>query len=79
MATLQARGQLRTGDEFVSESIIGGRFRMRCLGINRTRDRTVVRPRVTGRAWIFGFQQLGLDPADPLKAGFTVSDTWGVA
>jgi proline racemase len=77
MATLMARGRLTAGDRFVSESTIGGRFEMQCRDIGRERDLDVVWPRVTGRAWIYGFQQLGLDPDDPLGDGFTVSDTWG--
>ena len=34
-------------------------------------------PAITGRAWITGFHQLVVDPADPLGAGFKLADTWG--
>ncbi|MNF18309.1 Proline racemase [compost metagenome] len=47
------------------------------LGRTEVAGRPAVLPRVTGRAWIYGIQQLGVDPDDPLAAGFMLSDTWG--
>lgn len=79
MATLAARDAIDTGGHFVSESTIGGFFQLTCRERTQVAGRTIVRPTVTGRAWLYGFQQLGLDPTDPLAEGFTVSDTWGVA
>lgn len=79
LATLSARGLVNTGDRLVSRSTIGGEFRVELLGHTEVGDRSAVLPRVTGRAWLYGLQQLGVDPSDPLAAGFMLSDTWGPA
>lgn len=78
MATLYARGRIGRGDEFVSRSITGGRFRMTCVDVGTHDGRTFVKPKVTGRAWIYGFEKIALDSGDPLAEGFTVNDVWGV-
>lgn len=79
LATLVARGEVDTGDELTSRSTINGEFNIQLRGRTWVGDRPAVLPRVTGRAWIYGFQQLGVDPDDPLAAGFMLSDTWGPA
>ena len=40
-------------------------------------NRPAILPRVTGRAWIYGLSQIGLDPTDPFPRGFALSDAWG--
>ena len=77
LATLAARGLVQAGDRLTSRSTIGGEFQVELLGHTRVADRPAVLPRVTGRAWLYGLQQLGVDPDDPLAAGFMLSDTWG--
>ncbi|MET3822044.1 proline racemase [Burkholderia sp. PvR073] len=77
LATLAARGRVQVGDCLTSRSTIGGEFRVELLGTTEVGGRPAILPRVTGRAWVFGFQQLGVDPDDPLAAGFMLSDTWG--
>ncbi|MBU9612174.1 proline racemase family protein [Burkholderia multivorans] len=77
LATLAARGRVHVGDCLTSRSTIGGEFRVELLSTTEVGGRPAVLPRVTGRAWVFGFQQLGVDPDDPLAAGFLLSDTWG--
>lgn len=79
LATLAARGLVEVGDRLVSRSTINGEFQVQLLGRTEVGGRPAVLPRVTGRAWIYGFQQLGVDPGDPLAAGFMLSDTWGPA
>ncbi len=78
LATLAARGRVQTGDQLVSRSTIGGQFQVTLLGHTEVGGKPAVLPRVTGRAWLYGLQQLGVDPDDPLAAGFMLSDTWGV-
>lgn len=77
LATLLARGRVSKGDRLVSRSIIGGEFQIEAREITSIAGRQAVLPSVTGRAWIYGFHQLGVDPDDPLAEGFTLSDTWG--
>lgn len=78
LATLAARGLVQAGDSLVSRSTIGGQFQVELLGATEVAGRAAVLPRVTGRAWLYGLQQLGVDPDDPLSAGFMLSDTWGI-
>ncbi|MFK0276188.1 proline racemase family protein [Ensifer sp. NPDC090286] len=77
LAILHARGQARAGDVRVSRSIIGGSFTAEILGETTVGDRPAVLPRITGRGYVFGRQQLRLDPQDPFAQGFAMSDTWG--
>ena len=77
LATLAARGLVQAGDQLVSRSTIGGQFQVELLGHGEVGGRPAGLPRVTGRAWLYGLQQLGVDPDDPLAAGFMLSDTWG--
>lgn len=79
LATLSARGLVRPGERLVSRSTIGGEFQVELLGATEVAGRPAVLPRVEGRAWLYGIQQIGVDPDDPLAAGFMLSDTWGPA
>ena len=77
LATLAARGLARAGSALTSRSTIGGEFKVEMLGTTEVGAKAAVLPRIQGRAWVFGIQQLGVDPDDPLAAGFMLSDTWG--
>lgn len=77
LATLSARGQVAPGDQLISRSTIGGEFKVELLGLTEVGDRAAVLPRITGRAWVYGMHQIGVDPDDPLTDGFMLSDTWG--
>ncbi|OXC71764.1 proline racemase family protein [Caballeronia sordidicola] len=77
LATLAARGRVDVGDRLTSRSIIGGEFGVELLGRTEVAGKAAVLPRIQGRAWIYGIQQLGVDPDDPLAMGFMLSDTWG--
>lgn len=78
LAILHARGLARTGDRRISHSIIGGTFTAEILGEVTVGGRPAVLPRITGRGYVFGRQQLRLDPQDPFLQGFALSDTWGL-
>lgn len=77
LAVLQARGQLKLGERYVSRSIIGGTFLAEAIGETSVGGRPAVLPRITGTGWIFGRLELRLSPDDPFPAGFALSDTWG--
>lgn len=77
LAILHARGHARTGDKRFSRSIIGGEFTAEILGETMVADRPAVLPRITGQGYVFGRQQLRLDPQDSFSQGFALSDTWG--
>lgn len=77
LAAMHARGLVKLGDVLTSTSIIGSTFKVELTGETRVGNRAAVLPRVTGRAWVYGISQLGLDPTDPFPRGFALSDTWG--
>lgn len=77
LATMYARGLVRKGDVLTSRSIIGSEFRVEVKDETVVGNRPAIIPRVTGRAWIYGLSQIGLDPTDPFPRGFALSDTWG--
>ena len=77
LATLSARGLVEVGDKLTSRSTIGGEFQVELSGLTQVAGKPAVLPRITGRAWIYGLHQIGVDPDDPLAAGFMLSDTWG--
>jgi proline racemase len=76
MAARHARGELRIGEPFVHESVIGTRFVGRVHGTTTVGDRPAVVPSITGRAWLTGRASWSLDPDDPFPHGFTVDDVW---
>jgi proline racemase len=69
-----ARGQLRLGESFVTESIIGTRFTGQAVAETQVGSGSevfpAVVPRITGRAYITGFHRFVLDPEDPFPEGF---------
>jgi proline racemase/trans-L-3-hydroxyproline dehydratase len=70
MATLHAKGQLRLGEPFVHESIIGTLFEGKLVETTHVGRFEAVIPEITGSAYITGFHQFVLDSDDPLKYGF---------
>ncbi|HEY5271112.1 MAG TPA: proline racemase family protein [Anaerolineales bacterium] len=75
MAVLRARGELKLGEEFVSESIIGTRFTGRIVGETHVGEFKAILPRVAGRAHLTGMHQFVLDPDDPFPHGFFLTDS----
>ena len=76
LAVLHARGEMGIGDQFVARSIIGSRFDCHISELATLAGREAVVPRIRGRAWITGTQQLMLDPEDPWPLGYRLTDTW---
>lgn len=70
MAELHAKGKLKLEEEFVHESIIGTIFHGKLVEETRVGKFEAVVPEITGKAYITGFNQLVVDPDDPLKYGF---------
>ena len=71
-----ARRQIRAGQPFYHESIIGTHFESRVVGTTRVGGRPAVVTTVAGRAFITSIGQYNLDPEDPFPEGYTLSDTW---
>jgi proline racemase len=77
LACLHARGEVKVGDTRRSRSITGGEFTVEAVGETRIGGRPAILPRITGRAWIYGREELRVDPSDPFPKGFALSDAWG--
>lgn len=77
MAAMWAKGELKLGQDFVHEGILGTTFTGRLIRETKVADQDAVVPTISGTAWITGFSQFVVDPEDPFPNGFTVGDIWG--
>jgi len=78
MAVLLAKGQMKVGDRFIGQSILGTEFDCRIDSELLVGGRPGISPIISGQAWITGTHQHTLDPTDPFPAGYRLSDTWPV-
>jgi proline racemase len=65
-----ARGELRKGQSFTVESILGTCFSCRIADVMRIGSYEAVIPEVTGSASVVGRNEILIDPRDPLRFGF---------
>ena len=72
MAVLCARGELKVGQWFVSESVIGTCFKGQIVGETHVGEFPAIVSQVTGRAYLTGLHQFVLDPEDPFPRGFSL-------
>jgi len=73
MAQLAARGDLKPGDDFVHESIIGSLFRGRVEAAAEVAGRPAIVPSIEGWARMTGLNTLFVDERDPFAHGFQVA------
>jgi proline racemase len=79
LAVAAARGLAKPGDTFIARSIIDSTFEVTYSHDTMVAGRPAVQPIISGRGWIHGIHQIGVDPSDPYPLGYSVSDTWGDA
>lgn len=72
MATLHAKGELKVGEKFVYESILGTLFYGEVVGTDKVGEYDAVIPKVAGSAYITGFNHFVIDETDPVKYGFVL-------
>lgn len=72
LATLYHKGEMKVGDTFVYESILGTKFKGEIVAEKDLGDYKAIIPKVTGSAYITGFNTFLIDPKDPLKDGFVL-------
>ena len=72
MAQLAARGDLKVGDAFVHESIIGSLFNGRVEASAKVGGIDAIVPSIGGWARMTGFNTIFIDDRDPFARGFTV-------
>ncbi|UWD49570.1 proline racemase [Clostridioides difficile] len=70
LATLHAKGELKVGEKFVYESILGTLFKGEIVEETKVADFNAVIPKISGSAYITGFNHFVIDEEDPLKHGF---------
>lgn len=77
MAVENAKGNLKVGDPFVNEGLLGIKFD--CYIKEEIDDfygHKAVVPVVGGGGWIYGYSKWVLDEDDPFQNGFTIGDIW---
>lgn len=72
MAQLAARGELKTGDHFVHESVIGSLFHGRVEAETQLVDKKAIIPSIAGWARMTGYNTIFIDDRDPFAHGFVV-------
>jgi proline racemase len=72
LAELYAKGLIKRGTEIVNESVTGATFRGAAISEVRVGDMPGIIPRVTGRAYITGYNHWLLDGDDPFEHGFLI-------
>ena len=77
LAVRHARGEVKPGDRVVARSVIGSTFEVGFLGTTMVAGREAVLPEISGRGWIHGIHQVGVDPSDPYPQGYLLADIWG--
>ena len=70
MALRHAQGRLEVDQSFVTESILGTRFRGEIVGETAVGGYAAVLPRITGSAYLTGLHRFVLDLNDPFPSGF---------
>jgi len=76
MAVLNAKGQMKVGEKYIAESIIGSKFECSIHSETTVGNTPAIIPSVRGRGFITGTFQYMLDPDDPWPEGYRVADTW---
>jgi len=72
-----AQGRNRVHDTLITRSIIGSEFRTHIMGETRAGNFDAIETTLSGRCWLYGLSQVGIDSRDPFAEGFSLSDTWG--
>ena len=72
MAQLYARGMLRPGMTLENHSVIDTVFEGTIVEETKVADLQAIVPRISGNAYIMGFNQLVLEPGDPMPEGFRI-------
>ena len=70
VAALWAKGELKLGEEFIYESVIGTLFKGKALRETTVGSFKAIIPEITGSAYITGTNQFLIDDDDPIKYGF---------
>ncbi|KAB2334670.1 proline racemase [Cytobacillus depressus] len=70
LAVMYSRKEIKMGEEFVHESIVGSLFRGNVLEESDVNGVPAVVTRIAGSAWLMGMHKFFYNEDDPLKEGF---------
>jgi proline racemase len=73
MALLHAMGELKIGEEYCYQSILGTEFIGRIVAETAVGERQGITPEVTGSAYVVGLNTLILTEGDPFPYGFALN------
>lgn len=76
MAVMHAKGEMKIGDKYIAESIIGSKFECSIVEEISIGSKQAITPSVKGRGFITGTHQIMLDHEDPWPQGYRLTDTW---
>ncbi|HXP73485.1 MAG TPA: proline racemase family protein [Stellaceae bacterium] len=76
LAVLHAKGLIKEGETLDHVSIIDSHFIGCIVETTRAGSLPAIITTISGRAWLTGVAQYGVDPDDPYPCGYTLSDTW---
>ncbi len=79
LAVMAARDQVKVGQSLIARSIIDSQFEVTVVAEQRVAGRPGILASISGRGWIHGIHQIGVDPTDPYPRGYTLADCWGDA
>lgn len=69
LALLCRHGEIELGDEIISESILGSRFKGKAMEKTKVDNYEGIIPRISGQAFITGYNNLVLEPQDIFQSG----------
>lgn len=76
MAAMYAKGELSLNEPFRHQGLLGVVYKGELVEETTIGDYKAIVPTITGCSWIYGFNNLVLDPTDPFTEGFTIGDIW---
>ncbi|MGG5333443.1 proline racemase family protein [Enterococcus sp. AZ163] len=76
MAAMYAKGELSLNEPFRHQGLLGVVYKGELVEETTISDYKAIVPTITGCSWIYGFNNLILDPTDPFTEGFTIGDIW---
>ena len=74
LALMYARGEIKTGETFVHESIIGSLFYCKVVDTAKVAGIPAIIPEIKGSAYLTGMHTFVIDPDDPFAHGFTLNE-----
>jgi proline racemase len=76
IAVMHAKGELKMGETFAHESIVGSIFTGTIVEETTVSGRSAIVPQVEGSACITQYSEVVVDSHDPFQEGYKVGDIW---